>query len=700
MRPMKNMKRWKRLLAVGLCSAMMFSMTVGVSATENQDTEETTVEDEVIFKGDAGISSNLNDELPQVDMEALEESEKKDNEVKLTVEETETQENSEDLPEVEWNGSFDISHQDYDWGTMYSVKLKNENGWNAVKDEYLSDGIKEGSRYTLYINGIITEKGKFSSGEASIGIEKGNMVEPLEVTLEIDRLEHYSNGTLDGVAKNVRASFTTEKVEEDGIPQLLTLRADFDGVDNVAFKVKNTAKIGSIFGNSVSTYINGDRARAIDLDELISYDAEAEEIIVNGGRLWANFKNTGNYGDIKIEGLILVSDNDLRSKVTLNIRYTSRINWENGEKPKLIDSYCEFDGTKDMEFRFENVTGANRITSVDGIMFFIKETNTSDALAWIRIRNDVTGSGYGADVENGYVRLPKSDMAGLIYDEKWDAVLNIYGRVGVLVTLANGKQCMLNGGDGEADWSFKVLEKSPDATEQYWQDVPKNKVFTAEEMQTLVDKNKTADVTLRTPEGVYYTFAKGTMRMIEGKESFKFDLELITLFKDSDINNTKVTEADFACRINFAYSGELPGTAKISIPVDEKWNGKTLYYYQVMENGTLKDTGEKNVVKSGRYEVTQSHCSDYVLLAKSPKELGVTENTGNNNNNTGNGNNQTGNGNTQGSGNNSTTQVKPADTTKTSPKTGDNNMILLFAVLCAGSCVVGVSTLKARRKIR
>ena len=40
---MKNMKRWKRLLAVGMCSAMMFSMSVGVSATENQDTEETTV---------------------------------------------------------------------------------------------------------------------------------------------------------------------------------------------------------------------------------------------------------------------------------------------------------------------------------------------------------------------------------------------------------------------------------------------------------------------------------------------------------------------------------------------------------------------------------------------------------------------------------------------------------------------------------
>lgn len=585
---------------------------------------------------------------------------------------------------------------------MYSVKLKNENGWKAVKDEYLSDGVKEGSRYTLYINGIIAEKGRFSFGEASIGIDKGNMVEPLEVMLDIDRLEHYSNGILDGVAKNVRVSFTTEKVEEDGIPQLLTSKADYNGVNNVAFKVKNTTEIRSTYGmNMVNTYINGDSAGGIDLDTLMSYDAEAEEVIVNGGVLWSKLKNTGNYGDISIEGLVLIGDNDLRSRVTLNIRYTSRIDWENGEKPKLIDGYCEFDGTEDMEFRFENVTGDNRITSVDGIMFYIKEINTSDSLTWIRTWNEA-GSDYGADVENGYVRLSKSDMAGLIYDEKWDAVSNVYGRVGVLVTLANGKQCMLNGGDGEADWSFKVLEKSPDATEQYWEDVPKNKVFTAEEMQTLVDKNKTADVTLRTPEGVYYTFAKGTMRMIEGKESYKFDLELITLFKDSDINNTKVTEADFACRINFEYSGELPGTAKISIPVDNKWNGQTLYYYQVMEDGTLKDTGKSGKVENGIFDVFQSHCSDYVLLAKSPKELGVTENTDNdnNNNNTGNGNNQTGNGNTQGSGNNSTTQVKPVDTTKTSPKTGDNNMILLFAVLCAGSCVVGVSALKARRKIR
>lgn len=33
---MKNMKRWKRPLAVVICTAMMFSMSVGVSATENE----------------------------------------------------------------------------------------------------------------------------------------------------------------------------------------------------------------------------------------------------------------------------------------------------------------------------------------------------------------------------------------------------------------------------------------------------------------------------------------------------------------------------------------------------------------------------------------------------------------------------------------------------------------------------------------
>lgn len=222
-------------------------------------------------------------------------------------------------------------------------------------------------------------------------------------------------------------------------------------------------------------------------------------------------------------------------------------------------------------------------------------------------------------------------------------------------------------------------------------------------MQELVEINKEKDIIINTPSGLSYMFKKGNFKLIGDKAEYDFNVSLITDFSNSGIKDTNVTSDIFACRINYAYNGQLPATALINIPVGSEWNGQTLYYYQVMEDGTLKDTGKSGKVENGIFDVFQSHCSDYVLLAKSPKELGVTENTdndNNNNNNTGNGNNQTGNGNTQGSGNNSNPQVKPSDITKTSPKTGDNNMILLFAVLCAGSCVVGVSVLKARRKIR
>ena len=583
---MKNMKKWKRLLAVGMCSAMMFSMSVGVSATENQDTEETTV-----------VETEENDEVEE------------------SVVETENQDINKPTGEI---------------------------------------GIEEGETF-------------------------GEVKEPVKTDKEA----------------------VEAQVEESKKPELITTEADFDGVNNVVFKVKNTVKLEAGWNDgSVDCVIGGMGSRTVPLDWIMSYDSNAEEIIVKGGPLWYLMRQENRVGDSDVY-VGLRSADDSSSYVRLKIKYTGN-NWaENDEMPKLIDGYYEFDGTNDLVFSFKNGTGNNAIKSVDKISFNIKENNLSDdsAAGFIQIYD------FESDIEKGQVSIGKSLLAGLVYDEKWDVVSNVYGRVGVLVTLANGKQCMLNEIEQEdADWSFKVLEKSPDATGQHWEDV--DEAFTADDMQRLVKINETDDVILRTPEDVYYIYARGTMRMIEG---YKPGLELINSFEDSDINNTKVTEADFACRINFEYSGELPGTAKISIPVDNKWNGQTLYYYQVMEDRTLKDTGEKNVVKSGRYEVTQSHCSDYILLAKSPKELGVTENTdndnnnnntGNDNNQTGNGNNQTGNGNTQGSGNNSTTQVKPVDTTKTSPKTGDNNMILLFAVLCAGSCVVGVSTLKARRKIR
>lgn len=747
---MKNMKRWKRLLAVGMCSAMMFSMSVGVSATENQDMKETNVaetqeeeetapEEEAVLKGDSGVSANKNDKLPQVDKDVIEEAEEKGNETKLTAEATETQENSENLPVIEWDGKFTVNH-DVMWSNRDEVywidcSVVLGDGWKHPIAEKPSD-VAVG--FKLSING------ESSGYHGSVRHDAPNTLmysyrspkipsEPLNITYEIDELNHYSNGKIDGVAKNIRISFISEVKSDNGTKDAIKGRPHaspthlvYDGTQDLVFKLKDglgdyaIKEIGWVAFKSNWTISTTD----------FTYDAEAGELRVP---YWVineqlSYSGGGEIGVIPYnpfyvmigdciyqngEAIQDIYDNNLPIDAYNDVWTVEYVadKWSSDDtKPKFIAKSYEFDGTQDMVFNFENGTGDNEIKAVKEVVFPIQEINATDEnemyLKHFRIGN--YGTSFNYDIEKGQVTLYKHAVSALVYGE-WEAVSNVYGNPFMVVELANGETRTVytrrdetNWQDFEPSWTVKVLEKSPEATEQHVVNLTESlNEFDADQMQNLIDINKNADVVLRTPEGVTFTFAKGTMRMIDGKDGYPFGVEIIADFSKSGIKNTNVESNVFACRINFEYSGELPGTAKISIPVDNKWNGQTLYYYQVMEDGTLKDTGKSGKVENGIFDVLQSHCSDYVLLAKSPKELGVTENTGGNDNNTGNNNNQTGNNNnTQGSGNNSNSQVKPADTTKTSPKTGDTNMILLFVVLCAGSCVVGVSTLKARRKIR
>ena len=196
-------------------------------------------------------------------------------------------------------------------------------------------------------------------------------------------------------------------------------------------------------------------------------------------------------------------------------------------------------------------------------------------------------------------------------------------------------------------------------------------------MESLVQINKTKDIVIKTPSGLSYVFKKGDFNLVGDKAEYNFNVTLSSDFSNSGIKNTNVTSDIFACRINYAYNGQLPGTAYISIPVDSKWNGSTLYYYQLMSDGTLKDTGLRNKVANGICEVTQSHCSDYVLLAKSPSELGIASVNGQITNTNSNGN---------------------TSTKVTSPKTGDTTTVLLFVFLCMGACLVGTGAIAVRRK--
>ena len=111
-----------------------------------------------------------------------------------------------------------------------------------------------------------------------------------------------------------------------------------------------------------------------------------------------------------------------------------------------------------------------------------------------------------------------------------------------------------------------------------------------------------------------FTFAKGTMKAVDGKTSYDFGVEI-----SSDYNKLKnqiFAENEFVLAVNYSYSGNLPAEASISIPVGTKWAGKKLYYYEVTADGTYKYVDSDTVDKDGVLTVQQSHCSDYVIATK------------------------------------------------------------------------------------
>lgn len=138
-------------------------------------------------------------------------------------------------------------------------------------------------------------------------------------------------------------------------------------------------------------------------------------------------------------------------------------------------------------------------------------------------------------------------------------------------------------------------------------------------MQELVDNNKVNDITIRTNGGIVFVFPQNTMKMMD-KEIFDFGTKVITEY---DLAGTKNLARDnFAFRVHYNYSGELPGVAQVSIPVDGKWNGQELYYYQIDGNGSLIDQNISASVKNGIYTVPMNHCSDYIAVTKKISNTG------------------------------------------------------------------------------
>ena len=138
-----------------------------------------------------------------------------------------------------------------------------------------------------------------------------------------------------------------------------------------------------------------------------------------------------------------------------------------------------------------------------------------------------------------------------------------------------------------------------------------NMSVSKDDMATLITENATKDVVIKTPVGITLTFAKGTMKAVDGKDTYDFGVSMSDDYsKHSDMG--VVTKDNFVSLIDFNYSGNLPAEATVKIPVGTDRAGQTLYYSQKVEAGYTLIQSVK-VDNEGYITVKQDHCSTYVI---------------------------------------------------------------------------------------
>lgn len=195
-----------------------------------------------------------------------------------------------------------------------------------------------------------------------------------------------------------------------------------------------------------------------------------------------------------------------------------------------------------------------------------------------------------------------------------------------------------------------------------------NAVVSNETFAMLLEENKTKDVVIKSNNNVTFTFKAGTMKAVDGKDSYDFSITITPDFSTVTGVPSYVTQNNFISLINYNYSGELPAEASIRIPVGKDYAGQTLYYSQLLNNTDISLVSSVVVDSEGYITVTQSHCSSYLVTTE---ELKTEEDT-----------------------------TSPTETTKeptettTSPKTGDAAMILPFVLICVGTLGVMVALRK------
>lgn len=134
-----------------------------------------------------------------------------------------------------------------------------------------------------------------------------------------------------------------------------------------------------------------------------------------------------------------------------------------------------------------------------------------------------------------------------------------------------------------------------------------------DEIRKIIEDNKTNDVIIKSNNDVTFTFAKGTMSEVSQVAIYDFSTAITSDIKEAGNIPAAVTDDIFVSKIVYNYSGTLPAKASIKLNVGKAYAGQTLYYSQLLDDGTIISMMSAVVDNDGYMTVEQDHCSTYLI---------------------------------------------------------------------------------------
>ena len=140
-----------------------------------------------------------------------------------------------------------------------------------------------------------------------------------------------------------------------------------------------------------------------------------------------------------------------------------------------------------------------------------------------------------------------------------------------------------------------------------------NTTIKTDEIKKIIEDNKANDVVIKSNNDVTFTFAKGTMSEVSQVAIYDFSTAITSDIKEAGDMPEDVTEDIFVSKIVYNYSGVLPATASIKLNVGKAYADQTLYYSQLLDDGTIISMMSAVVDNDGYMTVEQDHCSTYLI---------------------------------------------------------------------------------------